>query len=89
MDLGRYENDALESLLYLHDIKDSKHEKNDTVIGIYLKAVVPARKRNFFCHNIIEFVDTLKLNNERYKFIGTIREGNSEEKLVFTMKYFF
>ena len=76
MYLGRYENDELESLLYLHDIKYIKHEKNDIVIGIYLKAVVTARKRNFFCHRMIDFVNISKCNNHKYQYNGTIIEGN-------------
>ena len=56
----------LNNLLHWTTLK-VKNEKNDIVTSIYSEAVVPTRKRNFFYHNMIDFVNRLELNDKKYQ----------------------
>ena len=57
--------------------------------NIHFKVAVPTTTKKILHWLIIEFVNILQLNYQKYKTNGTVRYENYERMLLFTMKAFF
>ena len=75
-------------LLSLHGNNNEDNEKQDIVTNIEFEAIVTSIKNYFFNQRMVDFVNKLELNYQKYKTNGTVRDESYKGKFSFPMKDF-
>ena len=81
------ENVATVSLLTLHGNNTKDSDKQDIVSNTQFEEIIPLIKRSFF-HQIMIFLNKLKLSDQKYQTNGNVRDENYRGKFLFPMKDF-
>ena len=66
-------------------INDEITEEHDRVSNIYFEAIFPSINK-IFHQRMIDFVDKLDSNDQKYQTNRTVIDGNYNGKLLFTMR---
>ena len=73
MVVSSIEDVSTASLLYLHGINIEYSDKQDKVLNISFEEILPSIKKYFFHQRMIDFVNKLDLNDQKYQTNGNLR----------------
>ena len=86
MNVVSNEDVSAASLLTLHADKIEEYDKQDIVANIELETIVYSIKK-YVCHQrMVDFMNTLDLNDQKYETNGNVRDENHNEKFLLTME---